>query len=304
MARGRMLNKKISRDVVVGELARRVGTAGALFYTWLIAHLDRDGRMDGEPVVLKGAVVPWMDECTVEVIEATLQAADDLGLIDRYTVHGQRFVSFPKFAANQTGFRYDRENPSEIPPPSADPDSIRIVSGALPDEDKTRERKGKERARRIGAGSEPEAGAHVGQVSSSTPQVLVRSADELADVAGIALSKRQRRRIGEEAVLPVPVAWAAEAASVTRAAPGLLEDKYGPFLVTTLANWKRERAWPGTEQEAARLAEDKTRQRESEPRKKKPDPKPEPVVEEAPCSPEEAQRVRELARVSLGISIP
>ena len=118
MARGRMLNRSISRDRLVADLVAEVGGLGGLFYTWMIAHLDREGRIDGDPSVLKGAVVPRVDECTVAVIEATLAAADRLGLIVWYEANGDHYVAYPKFSKNQKGLRVSREPESEFPAPT------------------------------------------------------------------------------------------------------------------------------------------------------------------------------------------
>ena len=45
MARGRMLNKTISIDPEVATLVNELGGLAGVLYTWMIAHLDRDGRI-------------------------------------------------------------------------------------------------------------------------------------------------------------------------------------------------------------------------------------------------------------------
>ena len=150
MARGRMINRSISRDRIVADLANEVGGFGAMFYTWMISHLDRDGRVDGSPVVLKGLVAPRVDGCTIGIIEATLTAADRLGLIHWYDVNGDRYVVFPKFHKNQKGLRIEREPESEIPAPprrqlgGSSAADCRQFGGSLADEGKGREGKGRE----------------------------------------------------------------------------------------------------------------------------------------------------------------
>jgi len=117
VARGRMLNKRISRDKEVSELIREVGCCGGLFFTWCIAHLDRDGRIDGDPEVLRGLVCPRLTECSAELIETTISAAARRGLVIWYESNGERFLCFPGFRKNQLNLPYDKEPTSEFPDP-------------------------------------------------------------------------------------------------------------------------------------------------------------------------------------------
>jgi hypothetical protein len=112
MARGRMLNKSVSSDKAVASLINDLGPAAGLVFTWLIAHLDREGRMHGDPEVIK----------------------------------------MPAFEKNQIGLRKTREPESLFPEPTSVvpaiaereplPAGIRQSSGNLPPEGKGREGKG------------------------------------------------------------------------------------------------------------------------------------------------------------------
>ena len=53
-ARGRMLDRDISNSQAVNRLSYKA----ALVYTWLLAHLDDQGRMSGDPKAVRGDVVP------------------------------------------------------------------------------------------------------------------------------------------------------------------------------------------------------------------------------------------------------
>lgn len=117
MARGRMLNRTISTDKRVAELDSLAGPYGTIFFTWLIAHLDREGRICADPDVLHGAVVPRLPKCTVDVVRETLEIANALGLIDCYEANGDHYLTYPKFRKNQKGLRVDREPESDCPPP-------------------------------------------------------------------------------------------------------------------------------------------------------------------------------------------
>lgn len=117
MARGRMLNKKIGCNPDVNDLCSECGSDGGLFYTWMLAHLDREGRINGNPFVLKGYVAPLRNEITPELIDRVLHFAHDRHLLLLYEVHGQPFVWFPTFIRNNRGMRPEKEAESEIPPP-------------------------------------------------------------------------------------------------------------------------------------------------------------------------------------------
>lgn len=152
MARGRMINKKISMNKAVNSL----GTESALVFTWTIAHLDRDGRIHGNPDVLRGNVVPRRKEITVTKIAKFIAEWAKAGLIEIYeTKDGDCFLQFAKFRENQAKLRYDREAESEFPDPDKcklvsglKPDKVRTKAGATPSEEKRREVKLKEEKKR------------------------------------------------------------------------------------------------------------------------------------------------------------
>lgn len=132
MARGRMLNKSISYDRCVAELDNRVAY-GAHVFTWLIAHADVDGRMHGEPCVIKGSIFPRLNRVTVEIIEETLAVASELGLLVWYEHGGDRYLALPGFDKNQEGLRKNREARSIIPAPEdSTPAVLRSYSGVTP----------------------------------------------------------------------------------------------------------------------------------------------------------------------------
>jgi len=121
MARGRMLNKRIGQNREVDLLIDACGYRAGLFYTWMIAHADKEGRVHGDPSVLRAMVVPRrLDDFTVEAVEKILTEAHRLKLILWYTVRGERWIWFPRFERNQPGLRKDKERPSSIPSPSPD----------------------------------------------------------------------------------------------------------------------------------------------------------------------------------------
>ncbi|GAH15867.1 unnamed protein product, partial [marine sediment metagenome] len=93
MARGRMLNKKISDSKRVNDLP----DGAALLYCWLISHLDCNGCMMGEPELVKYRVFPRRKHL-ISKIESYLKAMEesvdenDIPLIFRYVVDGERYL--------------------------------------------------------------------------------------------------------------------------------------------------------------------------------------------------------------------
>jgi hypothetical protein len=148
-----MLNKRISTDSAVASLISDVGPLGGLIYTWMLAHLDREGRFYGNPRLIKGMVAPLICDADEALIAKTLAAAEKRGLLVSYTCpRGEPYVFFPAFEKNQHGLRKDREAESDLPAP---PDLLRSNSGPAPAEEKEREEKGKEEGR---GGVPPERG--------------------------------------------------------------------------------------------------------------------------------------------------
>lgn len=158
MARGRIIRKKISIDKKIAALANEHGAEAALFFTWLIPHLDRDGRAIADPDLLKGLVAPRVKSITVDTIATALRFLSERGVVVIYEHDDEQYLYMPKFEENQLGMRRDREAPSELPDPAqcqsnsgAAPESLRSDSGPTPDQlrsdsgPRPAERKGKER---------------------------------------------------------------------------------------------------------------------------------------------------------------
>ncbi|MGH8276468.1 MAG: hypothetical protein ACRETH_07215, partial [Steroidobacteraceae bacterium] len=150
MANGRMLQRKISNNKDLPRLIAHVdaslgaphGAFAALLYTWCIAHLDVDGRMHGDPEVVKGTVVPRISGITPESVRGYLRAMHELDLVTYYEADGDLWLWFRGFEEAQPGLRKDREAKSTIPPPSppspagggSTPEPLRSNAGVGPAE--------------------------------------------------------------------------------------------------------------------------------------------------------------------------
>jgi hypothetical protein len=114
LAVGRMINKKIGLNKALHELS---SDTSRLAFTWTIPHCDRDGRVHGDPSILRRIVFPRRDDITTEQMEQFIIEWAEAKLIYWYESNGDKWIQFPKFRENQSKLRYDREAPSAIPPP-------------------------------------------------------------------------------------------------------------------------------------------------------------------------------------------
>ncbi|MEW6097492.1 MAG: hypothetical protein AB1567_13385, partial [bacterium] len=113
MPEGRMLKKVISTSRKLAELKT---DSARLLYTWLIPHLDIEGRFYGDEDIIKGSIVPRIKTFTSEKIKECLQDMVNTGLINWYEVDGDKYLQFTVFEKHQNLNR-DREGKSQIPPP-------------------------------------------------------------------------------------------------------------------------------------------------------------------------------------------
>ena len=114
MPRGRILDKEaISQSRKLSLLSN---DTGRLIYTWLLAHLDREGRFSADPSIIKGNVFPRIKNMTLKKIDNCLLEMSQVKLIILYKADGDKYLQFTKFKEYQVHF--DREAPSKIPAPN------------------------------------------------------------------------------------------------------------------------------------------------------------------------------------------
>lgn len=122
MAEARLLRKKISRSERVNSLP----IPARLLFTWMIPHLDVEGRMTGNPKLIQQTVLP-LTNYTPPQVDKWLNMMQDLkddvtgeGLIERYEVGGNHYIEMPGFSTEQSprgGQAWKSwEPPSDIPP--------------------------------------------------------------------------------------------------------------------------------------------------------------------------------------------
>ena len=112
MPEGRMLKKVISTSLKVAKLK---SDSARLLYTWLIPHLDIDGRFSADPDIVKGYIVPRLKMSSRKIAEYLEDMADN-ELIVLYEIDGDKFLQLNKFKKFQL-LNPKREAKSLIPSP-------------------------------------------------------------------------------------------------------------------------------------------------------------------------------------------
>ena len=113
MPRGRFLSKAISLDEKVNALS---DDTARLLFTWLIAHLDCEGRLHGDPLTVKSIVFPRRP-IRPQKVEKYLVELEKYELIVRYSCNGNTYLVAPHFEQHQVGLQKSKEAQSQIPPP-------------------------------------------------------------------------------------------------------------------------------------------------------------------------------------------
>ena len=114
MARGRMIDKRISKSKKLAELKN---DRSRVLYFMIYPHLDCEGRYSGDPEELKEDCCPKLKYSIQKIAESIIDLAN-VGLLNLYEDEYERpFIEYTKFECFQHGLRKDREAPSSILPP-------------------------------------------------------------------------------------------------------------------------------------------------------------------------------------------
>jgi len=105
----------VSRGISQSEQLARVCLKADFLFGRCIPHLDRDGRMSGNPSLVKSTACPLRDEITVEDVPELLRSLAGEGLLKWYAADGKQVLEFPGFERNQRGLKYEREAESRFP---------------------------------------------------------------------------------------------------------------------------------------------------------------------------------------------
>ena len=140
MARGRLINKKISLNKGFNEILK--SDTSRMLYMLTIAHLDCEGRILGDPFTLKNIILPRREDIKKKDVETYIKEWVTAGFVKWYEIDNEKYIWFPGFDKNQPNLRKDREIPSNIPEydekydvdiSGMNPELIRNESGVNPD---------------------------------------------------------------------------------------------------------------------------------------------------------------------------
>lgn len=138
MADGRMLKKAISHS---RRLAKLKTDTARLLYTWILPHLDIEGRFSANPDIIKGVIVPRIRSIGTKKIENCLYDMAEQELITLYEHDNDKYLQYRKFKDHQI-LRTDRESESKIPTPT--PTQLQANSSPTPAQVKLKQVKSKQ----------------------------------------------------------------------------------------------------------------------------------------------------------------
>jgi len=113
MAKGRLIHKKICMS---GQVHMLSDDTCRLLYTWLLTHLDVEGRFYGDPQTVKSLVFPRRTDITTKQVDKYLNELQERWLIERYATQDDQYLWAPTWSVHQS-LRRDREPPSFLPEP-------------------------------------------------------------------------------------------------------------------------------------------------------------------------------------------
>ena len=205
MAEGRMLKKAISTSRRLADLKT---DSARMLYTWIIPHLDVEGRFYADPSMIKGSVVPRIKSFTEEKIEECLLDMADVGLINLYRVDGDKYLNLRKFEDHQN-IKKEREAPSKIPAPGKEiqensrptPDQLQTNSGVNQEQvqnstaqDKIRKDKLREANAREGKNLLPVDNSKKEALIKKEPDTLLSDLKEIIEDIGSKITEPRKQR--------------------------------------------------------------------------------------------------------------
>lgn len=124
MARGRMINVTIAED----ETFNAMSIDAQFIFMRTLPHLDRDGLITGNVILLSSKVAPLLPEYN-QKMTGIIQEWIANGFVMRYQDGKRDVLFFINFRKNQFGMRYEKEGVSQFAPP---PGYKRTSTGLVP----------------------------------------------------------------------------------------------------------------------------------------------------------------------------
>ena len=111
MARGRFVDKGTCLDKKINSFS----VESELGFILLLTHTDCEGRVFGDPEVVKSLIFPRRKEITIDMVEGFIKEWQSNEMVFWYEYNGDKYIQFVNFEKHQIGLRKDREVASDIP---------------------------------------------------------------------------------------------------------------------------------------------------------------------------------------------
>jgi hypothetical protein len=135
MAEKRMIHRRIVESDKLRALANAGKYRACFYYAAFLAYYDRAGRMNANPMLLKGSLFEGYD-ITVADIEESLRDLADVGLVKLYR-NGRHdwLIQCEKFLKDDGGFNtpHPKEPPSALPGPEDAGSALRTAPAPIPE---------------------------------------------------------------------------------------------------------------------------------------------------------------------------
>jgi hypothetical protein len=135
MAEKRMIHRRIVESDKLRTLANAGKYRACFYYAAFLAYYDRAGRMNANPMLLKGSLFEGYD-VTVAELEESLQDLASVGLVKLYR-NGRHewLIQCEKFLKEHGGFNtpHPKEPPSALPGPEDAGSAFRTAPAPIPE---------------------------------------------------------------------------------------------------------------------------------------------------------------------------
>jgi len=134
MAEKRFIHRRFLEGDKIRQLANEGKERACFYYAAFLAHFDREGRMNANPLLLKGSLLEGYDVTPEEIGDALFDLAR-VGLVILYE-NGRHswLIQCTKFLVEDGGFNrpHPKEPPSTIPGPDDAGSELRVLPPAGP----------------------------------------------------------------------------------------------------------------------------------------------------------------------------
>lgn len=104
--------RTIKPEFWTDQTLQRQPLGARLTFIGLWSLADDEGRLEGDPVLLRSLIHPSDPKVTQRAFNDWLQGLEQAGRIRRYEVEGMPYIDIPRFKSHQ---RVDKPRPSVLP---------------------------------------------------------------------------------------------------------------------------------------------------------------------------------------------